>query len=129
MLIPTTGKLSKFGVVQGITETRTIPNELKAQGSGGTLKITATWIGICGLDPAGCLLTFTLRRDGVSKKAALGYAQNALFGNAAPKMILSYSVPSSEVSGAWTLDVKGSTGGNVNDVEPTISFTPRCQDN
>ncbi len=50
------GYLSRFGVTQGNTTNRPIPQTLRPSGTGGTLKITATWDGNCLPDVKGCKL-------------------------------------------------------------------------
>ena len=126
-LTATSGKLSKFGVTQGNTINRNIPATLEPQGSGGRLRISATWDSLCGFDVSGCRLTFVLKRNGNEVTRSNGYASNALFGNASPKMSISHLVPAGQVSGDWTFDVIGNSQANVSNVEPTVSFTPACQ--
>ena len=124
-LEPITGNLSMFGVLQGDTVTRNIPNSLEPFGNGGRLKITATWDSLLCPDLAGCKLTFILKRNGSEITQSTGYAHNALLGNANPKMTI--DIPVSQVSGDWTFNVKGTSLGSVINVKPTVSFTPQCQ--
>lgn len=126
-LTPVSGNLPIFGVVQGTTEDRSIPSNLQPSGTGGTMRVTATWDGICLPDPAGCQLRFRLKRNGATMATSIGYSQNALFGNANPKMNISYLVPSTQVGGTWSLQVVGSSVNNVQNVKPNVSFTPVCQ--
>jgi hypothetical protein len=121
------GSLSKFGVTQGNTIPIAIPSALEPAGSGGRLRITATWDGICGLDTSGCKLRYQLLRNGAAFGTGVtGYAHNALFGNATPKMTLDISVNADQVSGDWGLQIKGDSRGDVSNVVTTIRFTPRC---
>jgi hypothetical protein len=129
-LDPVSGTLSTFSVTQGNTVDRSIPTtpkNLQPSGSGGIMKITATWDSICGADPAGCRLTFRLRRNGETITSDNGYAHNALFGNASPKMTITYNVPANKVEGTWSLRVVGANLGNASNIKPTVSFTPVCQ--
>ena len=118
-----------FGVTQGNTVERNISDPTQP----GVLKITATWnspvISSGGVDPAGLKLRFKLFRGSTLLDESLGYAHNALLGNANPKMTINYNVKSSDISagGNWTLKVIGSSGGDVSDVKFTKTFTPRCQ--
>jgi len=130
-LDPASGQLSQFGVKQGNTIERSIPNSLQPSGTGGALRITATWDGLCGLDPAGCKMTFRLLRNGStisnSSTYSTGYAHNALYGNASPKMTINYTVPSNLVQGTWSLRVTGNSLADTNNVRTIVSFTPVCQ--
>jgi hypothetical protein len=130
-LDPASGQLQMFGVKQGNTIDRSIPNNFQPSGSGGTLRVTATWDGICGLDPAGCKMTFRLLRNGStisnSSTYSTGYAHNAMFGNASPKMTINYNVPSNQVEGTWSLRVTGNSLADTNNVKTSVSFTPVCQ--
>ncbi len=99
----------------------------------GALKITATWnspvINSGGVDPAGLKLRFRLVRGSTVLAESVGYAHNALLGNANPKMTINYNVTSTDISagGNWGLKVIGSPGGDASDVKFTKTFTPRCQ--
>lgn len=126
-LTPVTGNMSLFGVTQGNTITRTIPSHLRPSGTGGRIIVTATWDGVCGLNAAGCRLIFRLRRGATVLRTSNGYAHNALFGNANPKMTINYLVPANQVGGSWTLRITGSQSGSVSNVRPKVTFTPRCQ--
>ena len=121
------GTLSKFGVTQGNTIPIGIPSALEPTGSGGRLKITATWDGLCPPDAAGCKLSYLLLRNGVAYGGSVtGYGHNALFGSASPKMTLDPDIPAEKVSGDWSLMIKGDSRGSVSNVSTTIRFTPRC---
>ena len=121
------GTLSTFGVTQGNTPTIGIPESLEPQGSGGRLKVTATWDSNC-LDASGCKLKFAFLRNGsVYKTGVTGYAHNALFGNASPKMTLDHLIEPGDVTGDWSLQVTGDSRGNASNVKATVVFTPRCQ--
>ncbi len=126
-LTPVSGNLSIFGVVQGTTENRPIPLNLQPSGTGGTMRVTATWDGICLPDAVGCQLRFRLQRNGGTMAQSIGYSHNALFGNASPKMTINYLVPANQVGGTWRLQVVGSSVNNVQNVRPNVSFTPVCQ--
>lgn len=127
---PATGPLSTFSVAQGLTVDRSIPTSpinLQPSGTGGNMLITATWNSICGADPAGCRLTFRLKRNGTTVASSTGYSHNALFGNASPRMTINYTVPANQVSGTWSLQVAGAASGSATNVKPTVKFTPVCQ--
>jgi hypothetical protein len=94
---------------------------------GGKMLITSTWTSICGVDPAGCRLTFRLLRNGTAMASSIGYSHNALFGNASPRMTINYTVPANQVSGTWSLRVEGASLGSASNVKPTVKFTPVCQ--
>ncbi|MGD9564394.1 MAG: hypothetical protein AB7F88_19315 [Pyrinomonadaceae bacterium] len=126
-LTPVSGNLSIFGVTQGTTEDRSIPENLEPSGTGGRIKITATWSGLCLPDPAGCKLTFRLRRNGTTMASDNGYAQNAPFSSPSSRMTVNYTVPPNQVSGNWSLQVVGSPVNKVLNVRPNVSFTPVCQ--
>ncbi len=129
-LDPVTGPLSTFSVGQGLTVDRSIPTQpinLQPSGSGGKMLITSTWTSICGVDPAGCRLTFRLKRNGTTVASSNGYSHNALFGNASPRMTINYTVPANQVSGTWSLQVAGAGSGSATNVKPTVKFTPVCQ--
>ncbi len=126
-LAPKTGNLSLFGVVQGQTINRQIPSYLEPFGSGGRMKITATWDGNCLPDVKGCKLTYRLRRNGVTKKTDVGYSHSSLLAGATQKMTVNYLVPANQVQGDWDLRITGGTVANVNNVRTKISFTPVCQ--
>lgn len=129
-LDPVTGPLSTFSVGQGLTVDRPIPTSpinLQPSGSGGNMLITSTWTSICGVDPAGCRLTFRLKRNGTTVASSTGYSHNALFGNASPRMTINYTVPANQVSGTWSLQVAGAASGSSTNVKPTVKFTPVCQ--
>lgn len=119
--------MSQFGVTQGNIINRDIPQFMEPTGSGGTLRITATWNSVCKFDLAGCRLIFILKRNGSAVKQANGYAMNSIRMRGKPKMNLKYSVPAHQVGSNWSLEVRGSSTGNASDVRPTVSFTPRCQ--
>ena len=117
-----------FGVTQGNTVPIALPEALEPQGSGGRLKVTATWDSSNCLDAAGCLLTFSFLRNGsVYKTGVTGYAHNALFGNANPKMTLDRVVDPGDVAADWSLQIKGDSRGNASNVRAVVVFTPRCQ--
>lgn len=129
-LDPVTGPLSTFSVGQGLKVDRSIPTQpikLQPSGSGGKMLITSTWNSICGVDPAGCRLTFRLLRNGTAMASGTGYSHNALFGNASPRMTIIYTVPANQVSGTWSLRVEGASLGSSTNVKPTVKFTPVCQ--
>jgi hypothetical protein len=130
-LDPASGQLSMFGVKQGNTIDRSIQNSLQPSGTGGLLRVTATWDSICLPDPAGCKMSFRLLRNGATISNAAtystGYAHNAMFGNASPKMTISYNVPANLVQGTWSLRVTGSPLADTNNVITKINFTPACQ--
>jgi hypothetical protein len=127
---PVASTSSAFGVTQGNTLERDIADPAQP----GALKITATWnspvINSGGVDPAGLKLRFRLFR-GTEPKGddGFGYAHNALFGNANPKMTINYNVTAEDIAagGNWKLKVTGSSGGDASDVKFTKTFTPRCQ--
>lgn len=119
--------MAQFGVVQGNRVNRDIPQYMEPEGSGGTLLITATWKSFCGFDLAGCRLIFILKRNGSQVAQANGYSLNSIPMKNKPKMRLGYSVPASQVGSNWSLEVRGSSSGNVQDVRPMVTFTPRCQ--
>jgi hypothetical protein len=121
------GILSKFGVTQGNTIPIGIPSALEPAGTGGRLRVTATWDGLCLPDAAGCKLNYQLFRNGVAYGSSVtGYAHNALFGTASPKMTVDTDVPAEKVSGDWSLQIKGDSRGSVSNVSTTVRFTPRC---
>jgi hypothetical protein len=126
---PSNATSQAFGVTQGNTVERNIADPAQP----GNLKITATWnspvINSGGVDPAGLKLRFRLFRGNTLLAESVGYAHNALFGNANPKMTINYSVTSNDISagGNWELKVIGSSGGDASDVKFTTTFTPRCQ--
>jgi len=122
------GTLSTFGVTQGNTAKIAIPEALEPQGNGGSLKVTATWDSNC-LDASGCKLKFAfLKGDTVYKNTtATGYAHNALFGNASPKMTLDLDINKADVAADWSLQITGDARGNTSNVKATVIFTPRCQ--
>lgn len=126
-LTPKTRTLSMFGVVQGQTINRDIPSYAEPTGTGGQLKITATWDGICLPDTKGCKLTFRLRRNGSTKKTDIGYSHSSLLAGSSEKMTIYYNVPASQVSGNWDLRITGSSKANVNNVKTKVRFTPKCQ--
>lgn len=122
------GTLSTFGVTQGNTVPIAIPESLEPQGSGGRLKVTATWDSSNCFNIAGCALNFAfLKGTAVYKSGSTGYAHNALFGNASPKMTLDQLIDPGDVNADWSLQVKGDAGGNASNVRATVTFTPRCQ--
>jgi hypothetical protein len=121
------GILSTFGVTQGNTPIIAIPEALEPQGTGGSLKVTATWDSTC-LDTAGCRLKFAFIRNGAPYKTAVtGYAHNALFGTASPKMTLDRMIDPGDVNADWSLQITGDSRGNTSNVKATVVFTPRCQ--
>lgn len=120
-------QMSMFGVTQGNIVNRDIPQFMEPTGSGGELKITATWNSVCRFDPAGCRLIFILKRNGSAVKQANGYAMNSVKMRGKPKMVLRYNVPANQVGSNWSLEIRGSSSGNVSDVRPTVTFTPRCE--
>ena len=123
------GPSQAFGVTQG----NTVPRGIADFTSPGNVKITATWnspvINSNGVDPAGLKLTFKLLQGNTVRAQSTGYAQNALLGNANPKMTINYGVTADNIAagGDWKLNVIGSTGGDASDVRFTVSFTPKCQ--
>lgn len=125
-ITPISGNLPIFGVTQGNTVDRSIPENLEPFGTGGTMRVTATWDGICLPDAAGCQLTFRLRRNGTTMASDNGYAQNALVPPGS-RMSINYNVPANQVAGDWSLQVVGSQINSVVNVRPTVSFTPVCQ--
>jgi hypothetical protein len=126
---PATNTSSAFGVTQGNTVDMGIADPTQP----GALKITATWnspvINSEGVDPAGLKLRFRLVRGNTTLTEGFGYAHNALFGNANPKMTINYNVTANDIAagGNWKLRVTGSSGGDASDVKFTKTFTPRCQ--
>lgn len=124
-LTPASGTLPMFGVTQGNTVDRPInlPSVIPS-GSGGNMKVTATWDGACLPDLGGCKLTFRLRRNNVTLATSNGYIST---GSKTPKMNINYLVPPNQVGGTWSLQVVGSTINSVLNVKPTVSFTPVCQ--
>src|SRR5262249_52252613 len=123
------GPSQSFGVTQG----NTVPRGIADFTSPGNVKITATWnspvINSNGVDPAGLKLTFKLLQGNTVRAQSTGYAQNALLGNANPKMTINYGVTSDNISvgGDWKLNIVGSPGGDASDVKLTIPSTPKCQ--
>ncbi len=124
-LTPASGTLPLFGVTQGNTVDRPInlPSVIPS-GSGGNMKVTATWDGACLPDLGGCKLTFRLRRNNITLASSNGYISS---GSKTPKMNINYLVPPNQVGGTWSLQVVGSTINSVLNVKPTVSFTPVCQ--
>ena len=126
------GTLSTFGVTQGNSPSIALPETLEPQGDGGRLKVTATWDSNC-LDTAGCRLTFQLLKGGdngtVYGPTVTGYAHNALFGNANPKMTLDVEIKKADAAAStdWSLKIKGDSRGNASNVKATVTFTPLCQ--
>ena len=126
---PVASTSTAFGVTQGNTVERNIADPAQP----GSMRITATWnspvINSGGVDPAGLKLRFRLVRGNTVLAESLGYAHNALFGNANPKMTINYNVTANDIAagGNWELRVTGSSGGDASDVKFTKTFTPRCQ--
>jgi hypothetical protein len=126
-LTPSSGNLSLFGVKQGNVIDRPIPNNRQPSGSGGRIRITATWDGICLPDVKGCKLRFRLKRNGATRSSDLGYAHNSLLAGTSEKMTISYLVPANLVTGTWSLQIVGDSRADVNNVRTKVSFTPVCQ--
>ncbi len=118
-----------FGVTQG----NTVPRDISNFTQPGNVKITATWnsptITSSGVDPSGLKLTFKLLQGSVVRAQSTGYAQNALLGNANPKMTVNYGVTSDNISGGgdWKLNIIGDSRGDASDVKFNVTFTPKCQ--
>ncbi len=128
---PITTTLPSFGVFQRGRGSQ----PLYAPVTPGDWTITATWDStdanpFDGSDPEGLKLRFTLLRNGRQVgEPSTGYAQNALFGHASPKMALRYRVTAADLEGqdTWAIRVTGSSQGHATNVKVTAKLAPRCQ--
>lgn len=118
--------LSQFGITQGNTLNRDIP-EYREPKSGGRIEVTATWGSSCNLDPAGCRLLFRLKRNNTTVAYSSGYTWNTVFASNSKKMRIVYNIPASQVEGDWKLQVIGNQNGDAANVIPKIKFTPACK--
>lgn len=138
ILLPaSSGTIPDFGVTQNNEIFMDIPSSLEPTGSGGTLKVTATWLNICpALDLYGCKLRFQLVRmvNGNPVDVGLsntGYAHDAAGGTANPKMTLEVKFPDALsvenlANENFKLKIKGDPRGDVRYVKATIKYIPKC---